>query len=68
MSAGLKQGGIVIGTRARDEEHAEQIKRDLGTYRRHRRPAVTNGQNERGLRDCSRSPRLLVSRAPFVCL
>ena len=29
---GLTQGGIVIGTRARDDEHAEQIKRDFGTY------------------------------------
>jgi len=29
---GLKQGGILIGTRARDEEHAEQIERDFGTY------------------------------------
>jgi uncharacterized protein YjbJ (UPF0337 family) len=29
---GLKQGGILIGTRARDERHAEQIERDFGTY------------------------------------
>lgn len=29
---GLKQGGILIGTRARDEKHAEQIERDFGTY------------------------------------
>ena len=29
---GLKQGGILIGTRARDEKHAEEIERDFGTY------------------------------------
>jgi uncharacterized protein YjbJ (UPF0337 family) len=29
---GLKQGGILIGTRARDEKHAEQMERDFGTY------------------------------------
>ena len=30
--SGLKKGGILIGTRARDEQHAEQIQRDFGTY------------------------------------
>ncbi len=29
---GLKQGGILIGTRARDEKQAEQMQRDFGTY------------------------------------
>jgi len=29
---GLKQGGILIGTRARDDKHAEEIERDFGTY------------------------------------
>lgn len=29
---GLKQGGIVLGTRARDEEHAATLERDLGGY------------------------------------
>ena len=29
---GLKKGGILIGTRARDEKHAEQMERDFGTY------------------------------------
>ena len=30
--SGLKKGGILIGTRARDEKHAEEIHRDFGTY------------------------------------
>ena len=30
--SGLKKGGILIGTRARDEQHAEQIEREFGTY------------------------------------
>lgn len=30
--SGLKKGGILIGTRARDEKHAEQLHRDFGTY------------------------------------
>ena len=29
---GLKQGGIVIGTRARDDRHAEELERDFGSY------------------------------------
>jgi uncharacterized protein YjbJ (UPF0337 family) len=29
---GLKQGGILIGTRARDAKHAEQIEREFGGY------------------------------------
>jgi uncharacterized protein YjbJ (UPF0337 family) len=29
---GLKEGGIVIGTRARDDRHAEELERDFGTY------------------------------------
>jgi uncharacterized protein YjbJ (UPF0337 family) len=29
---GLKEGGIVIGTRARDDKHAETLERDFGTY------------------------------------
>ena len=29
---GLKSGGIVIGTRARDEKHAAELERDLGQY------------------------------------
>ena len=29
---GLKQGGILIGTRARDEKHAAEIEREFGTY------------------------------------
>jgi hypothetical protein len=29
---GLREGGILIGTRARDAKHAEQIERDFGTY------------------------------------
>ena len=30
--AGLKQGGILIGTRARDEQHAAELEREFGTY------------------------------------
>ena len=29
---GLKQGGIVIGTRARDANHAAELERDFGSY------------------------------------
>ena len=29
---GLKQGGIVLGTRAKDEEHAAKLERDFGNY------------------------------------
>lgn len=29
---GLQRGGILIGTRARDDKHAEEIERDFGTY------------------------------------
>ena len=29
---GLNKGGILIGTRARDEKHAEQIEREFGDY------------------------------------
>lgn len=29
---GLNDGGIVIGTRARDAKHAEELERDYGTY------------------------------------
>jgi len=29
---GLKQGGIVLGTRAKDEEHAVKLERDFGNY------------------------------------
>lgn len=29
---GLKKGGILIGTRARDAKHSEQLERDFGTY------------------------------------
>ena len=29
---GLTDGGIVIGTRARDAQHAEELERDYGTY------------------------------------
>jgi len=30
--AGLRKGGIVIGTRARDDKHAADLERDFGTY------------------------------------
>ena len=30
--AGLRKGGIVIGTRARDTKHAAELERDFGTY------------------------------------
>jgi uncharacterized protein YjbJ (UPF0337 family) len=30
--SGLKKGGILIGTRARDAKHAEEIEREFGTY------------------------------------
>jgi hypothetical protein len=30
--SGLKRGGILIGTRARDDKHAEEIEREFGTY------------------------------------
>ena len=29
---GIKAGGIVLGTRAKDEEHAAKLERDLGNY------------------------------------
>jgi hypothetical protein len=29
---GLKSGGIVLGTRARDEKHAAELERDFGQY------------------------------------
>jgi uncharacterized protein YjbJ (UPF0337 family) len=29
---GLKRGGILIGTRARDDKHAEEMEREFGTY------------------------------------
>jgi len=29
---GLSEGGVVIGTRARDAAHAEELERDFGTY------------------------------------
>ena len=29
---GINDGGIVIGTRARDAEHAAQLERDFATY------------------------------------
>jgi uncharacterized protein YjbJ (UPF0337 family) len=29
---GINEGGIVLGTRARDEAHAAELERDLGTY------------------------------------
>ena len=29
---GLKEGGIVIGTRARDDKHAAELERDFSTY------------------------------------
>jgi uncharacterized protein YjbJ (UPF0337 family) len=29
---GINEGGIVIGTRARDARHAEELERDFGTY------------------------------------
>jgi uncharacterized protein YjbJ (UPF0337 family) len=29
---GINEGGIVIGTRARDEQHAAELERDFGTY------------------------------------
>jgi len=30
--AGLRKGGIVIGTRARDDKHAAELERDFGSY------------------------------------
>ena len=30
--SGLKRGGILIGTRARDDKHAEEMEREFGTY------------------------------------
>lgn len=29
---GLNEGGVVLGTRARDAQHAEQLERDFGSY------------------------------------
>jgi hypothetical protein len=29
---GIKEGGIVVGTRARDETHAAELERDLGNF------------------------------------
>jgi hypothetical protein len=29
---GLQEGGIVVGARARDEQHAADLERDLGIY------------------------------------
>ena len=29
---GIREGGIVLGTRAKDESHAEQLEKDFGTY------------------------------------
>jgi uncharacterized protein YjbJ (UPF0337 family) len=29
---GIREGGIVLGTRAKDDSHAEQLEKDFGTY------------------------------------
>ena len=38
---GIREGGIVLGTRARDEAHAAELERDFTTLRRTRHPALT---------------------------